>query len=101
MRAIGWIMVLLLTIAWLACEVQPPQAMHVDSEASWRRTCNGWERARWLTAQRTATQPTLHPVVIGLLQLLLAVTALVAFSRTPAVQPAKPPRGARERGDEG
>jgi hypothetical protein len=55
-----------------------------SDETVWRRTRDGWEPAGWLTPPVRAHKPALHPVVVGLLELLLAVTALVAGSRSAA-----------------
>lgn len=82
MRRIGWFLVLLVAIGWLACEIQLPGTSPAAGARldSWRRTRDGWERATWLTSQITSRRPALHPGVVALLELLLSLTILVAFS---------------------
>jgi len=105
MHRIGWILFFLGVVGWLACQL-PVDAPHADAGAqpsaresadsaqashafsraeagalSWRRTRSGWERPRWFIAQRSFRQPSLHPAVVGLLQLFVSLTALVALPR--------------------
>lgn len=80
MRWIGWIMTLLMTVGWAAAEIpvaEPPRAGLAYND--WRHTRDGWQRPTWLDASIPARQPTLHPGVLGMLQLLVSLTALVAF----------------------
>jgi len=82
MRRIGWFLALLVAIGWLACEIRLPgtptaSGVRLDS---WRRTRDGWEKATWLTSQIPSRRPALHPGVVGLLELLLSLAVVVAFS---------------------
>lgn len=116
MNSIGWLLLILSGPGRLAAEVPPAkiptaeeltagrsqgreptngllgthaQASSVGSESAWRRTRDGWERPAGWTFQRKARRPALHPVVVGLLEFLLAAAALIAFSeaRNPQSRP--------------
>lgn len=81
MRAIGWLLLVLLAVGWLAAEVpQPGAAQWAPDEDTWRRTADGWQRATWLVEPMPDHRPLLHPMVVGLFELLVAAMALVAFS---------------------
>lgn len=77
---------LLLGILWLASTIETPAA-HEPSMSSydsatqdWRRTAAGWER-RSSIEPRVAYRPaTPHPGIVGLLEVLLVVGIVVAYS---------------------
>ncbi len=96
MRRIGWLVVSLIGIGWLASKapLSKPQAAATPQGDLWRRTQTGWERAEWLTARSRTRADVLHPGVVGLLQLFGSVYALAAFS--PRVAPI-PPTGVTRR----
>ena len=84
MRWIGWLLLLLVGLAWVAAEVP----LHGDSPAPrcepvWRRTVDGWEKVTWWSDEPEVVRhcPTLHPMVVALLQMFLALGALIVFSR--------------------
>ena len=81
MRRFGWLLVLLAAVGWLATEVRPPETPTASDRPldCWRRTPDGWQRATWLAPQTPIRRPALHPVVVGLLELLVCLAALVAF----------------------
>ncbi|HUT90892.1 MAG TPA: hypothetical protein VMY37_15415 [Thermoguttaceae bacterium] len=81
MRRLGWLLVLLAAVGWLATEVRLPETPAAPDRPldSWRRTPDGWQRATWLAPQTPIRRPALHPVVVGLLELLVCLAALVAF----------------------
>ena len=81
MRSIGWLVVLLLAAGWLASEIPLTDAPAVsqDGPDGWRRTRFGWQQRTWSTPEAPVRRPALHPAVVGLLELLLSVLALVAF----------------------
>ena len=84
MRLIGWLLVILMGLGWLASEVPLPGSRpDGQPQTGWRRTCDGWERITWWTAQPETRRPVLHPTVVALLEMFLALAALVAFSRAP------------------
>jgi hypothetical protein len=86
-RWIGWLSLLLLALGWLAAEVPLDKARPDESLGRWRRTVDGWERPGWCTPQGGIHRPSLHPLVVGLLQGLLASAALVCLSPTAAHRP--------------
>jgi hypothetical protein len=79
-RSIGWLSLLLLALGWLAAEVPLAKAPPRESLDAWRRTVDGWERPCWPTFREKVHRPSLHPLVVGLLEGLLASAALIAFS---------------------
>ena len=82
MRWFGWVLLLLMAVGWLACEIpfsRTPSAPPRQLDC-WRRTPRGWEQADWLAPEIPERCPALHPGVVGLLELLVSVTALAAFS---------------------
>ena len=88
MRWCAWFLVLVVAAGWLASEVplaETPAAPRQQLDC-WRRTRDGWERADWLTPPSCVRRPGLHPGVVGLLEVLVSTTALMASSLR-----AKPP----------
>jgi hypothetical protein len=57
-----------------------PNASPPDTTAGWRRTNCGWQRVESLGPPPQSERPTLHPAIVGGLEILLTLTALVAFS---------------------
>ena len=85
MRWIGWLLLLLVAVGWLAAEVPlsgTPPATGLQTD--WRRTRDGWQRMNWLSEEVPLRRPALHPGLVALFVLLLSVTALVAFSTSTA-----------------
>ena len=84
-RRIGWMLLLLGAVGWMAAECPvrrtPPSA---GGQTEWRRTLDGWERASWLRAEVPVHRPALHPSVVGLLELFLSVGALAVFRQEAA-----------------
>lgn len=79
-RWIGWIIMLLMTVGWAAAELPLAEPSCAGLAATdWRYTSEGWQRPTWLDASIPTRRPALHPGVIGALQLLLSLMALVAF----------------------
>jgi hypothetical protein len=80
-QKIGWILAVLCGIGWLASEIPlPGDAPHspAQEEIVWRRTVNGWEKANDWTFEIDQSSPALHPVVLGLLMLMLSLTVGIA-----------------------
>lgn len=85
MRPIGLLLLLLLTLGWLGRELpgaanpsqQPTQGQF---EAGWRRTIDGWEQTDHWAPEVAFHRPALHPVLVGLLEILLSLVALVALA---------------------
>jgi hypothetical protein len=80
LRWIGWLSLWLFALGWLAAELPLEKARPGDTLTQWRRTVDGWERAAWLMPPASSPCPTLHPLVVGLLQAFLTLAALIAFS---------------------
>lgn len=60
------------------------QSKQVDFDSGWRRTVNGWEHeSAWRTPEPAQAPPVtrISPAVIGVLQLLTAIGALILFSK--------------------
>ncbi len=80
MRWIGGIILFLMIVGWAAAEYPLAEPPCVGLAATdWRYTSEGWQRPTWLDASIPTRQPALHPAVIGTLQLLVSLMALVAF----------------------
>ncbi|HUT12181.1 MAG TPA: hypothetical protein VMY42_16900 [Thermoguttaceae bacterium] len=91
MRSIAGLLLILLGSVWLAAElpsVTPSAAGNPHSD--WRRTRQGWEPMSCWAFENHVEYPTLHPMVVGLLELFLALAALIAFSKPPDRRPRKP-----------
>lgn len=90
MRRIGWFLVFLVGVGWLASQVRltDPYAASGGEPHCWRRTRDGWEQATWLAPETATGDPALHPSVVGLLQLLLSVSALIVFPGRIGARPA-------------
>ena len=69
MRFLAWIFVALVSLAWLATEIEAPPAAAREPAQHWRRTRHGWERiSRWQAPRRP-----LHPGWIAGVQALAAL----------------------------
>ena len=82
MRLIGGLLLLILAgLGYLASELSlgndSPQP---EPTTQWRRTVDGWEKPDWLTSDPPIRRPALHPTVVGLLQIFLALGALLFFA---------------------
>jgi len=73
-------LLLLLVAGWLATIVPLGDAESDGRLPAWRRTVNGWEHPTWATAGSEIGPPALHPAVVGALEALLSLLALLAFS---------------------
>lgn len=80
MRPVLWMVAILLAVGYVASEIRLPQSDEPTTvDTCWRRTENGWMRATWLAPAAPVQHPSLHPCVVGSLQLLLSTLALVAI----------------------
>jgi hypothetical protein len=81
MRRIGWLLLVLVGLMWVASRLPSERNSPAeDPAAAWRRTSHGWEQLDVQSAAERSTSPTLHPAIVGCLQVLLTLMALVAFS---------------------
>jgi hypothetical protein len=83
MRLIGWLLLFLVGLIWLASQL-PSDTSPAPGElaANWRRTAQGWERLA-LPGPASTAAPTFHPVIVGALEILLVLGAMLAFSSAP------------------
>ena len=70
------------------------EASAVGSDTSWRRTRDGWERSSQWALRQKSRAPAVHPIVVGLLEILLACAALIGFSEAGDDRPRAKPRPA-------
>lgn len=80
MLRIGWILFVLVTLGWVACELPSQPSTTNEPATVWRRTRDGWEHRDRVLVQ-AVRRPALHPVVIASLEILLTATAMLAVSR--------------------
>ncbi len=76
-----WVILLLCVLAvslWIAARVElegsPPSERSLPR---WVRTVDGWEIPRWL--ERHASDPSIHPVIVGTFIALASTLALLAL----------------------
>jgi hypothetical protein len=79
-RRIGWILLILFLLGWVASEV-PCQGPEPLPATVWRRTRDGWEHRDWVLPPREPYRPALHPLVIAAMEVLLSATAMLTLSR--------------------
>ena len=85
---------MLVALVWLAERLpSEPASSSSDATHGWRRTNHGWQRLESLHRPASSEPPSLHPAIVGGLEILLTLTALVAFS-------AGDPAAESRRGDE-
>ena len=89
MQRVGGALLVLLAAGWLASRIPAAPADPQPRETSWRRTCNGWERASWLHRPESRDRPALHPVVVGLAMVFFALAALIGLSPTAKSNPSR------------
>lgn len=84
LHRIAWLSLTIVAVGWLAVEIPLADSpLQTPCGTDWRRTRDGWQRrSEWVQANPPASHRLLHPVLIGLAQLLIATTSLVAFSPT-------------------
>lgn len=81
MQQIVGLVLILFGLGWLACEMPTAPAKQLSPvEVTWRRTCEGWERANWLRDDLSREPPALHPAILALVLLLFALAALMGLS---------------------
>lgn len=82
MQRIGWILLILFLLGWVASEV-PCQGPDSQPATVWRRTRDGWEHRDRVLPAPEPYRPALHPVVIAAMEVLLSATAMLALTRDP------------------
>ena len=97
MRMILGLLLIILGLGWLASETPiGNDSLQLNCGTHWRRTVDGWERANWIVGDEVIRRPALHPTVIALLQMLLAIAALILFAGKSKQQPRSQPASAAE-----
>jgi len=81
MQQIVGVILILFGLGWLASQIPAaPVKQPSPHETTWRRTCEGWERADWLRGDLSREQPALHPAILGLALIFFALAALLGLS---------------------
>jgi hypothetical protein len=81
MQQIIGVVLLLLGLGWLASQMPAAPAQPTSPhDTTWRRTCDGWERADWLRGDLSREQPALHPAILGLALMFFTLAALIGLS---------------------
>jgi len=86
MRRFRWLIFALFALPWLASEAAAPVMATEDIAAGWRRTRDGWQRVETFCPPIPYRRPALHPVVVGALEILLTMTAMLALSNEESVK---------------
>lgn len=81
MQQIVGVILILFGLGWLASEMPiAPAEQPPTHETTWRRTCEGWERADWLRSDLSREQPALHPAILGLGLMFFTLASLIGLS---------------------
>ena len=82
MHRVAWLLLILVSTAWIACEVdveapaiEPPSA----PETTWRRTARGWEKNQSWAPPIKPHDPAIHPAIVAAAQLLVGLFFLTAL----------------------
>ncbi len=90
-RRFRWLIIVVFFFPWLDNEVTgvrgtAGRAVAVqDVSGGWRRTREGWQRIELLRPAIPYRRPALHPAVVGSLEVLLTMTAMLALSANNVV----------------
>jgi len=103
-RSIRWLIIVLCVLPWLASGTVTGAPRTVgravaieDMSGGWRRTREGWERIELFRPVIQYRRPALHPAVVGSLEILLTMTAMLALSRQWGVNLAVHPQTIAEK----
>ena len=80
MRTFRRLIIASFILSWLASEATAPATATEDMSGNWRRTREGWQRIEGFRPPIPYRRPALHPAVVGSLELLLTMTAMLALS---------------------
>lgn len=92
MRGFRWLIIAVFLLPWLASETggvpgTPGRAVGgEDMSGPWRRTREGWQRIELLRPAIPYRRPVLHPVIVGSLEALLTMTAMLALQKNSPFQ---------------
>jgi hypothetical protein len=81
LRSAVWVLLAIWCVCWTMCQwdLTPPEGA-TPPPCTWRRTVHGWERNTEWKLPPKPYEPTLHPLIVGSLQGLIAILALATFS---------------------
>jgi hypothetical protein len=85
------LIIALFVMLWFTSLAAAPAMATEDASGGWRRTANGWQRIEVLGPGIPYRRPALHPAVVGLLEILLTMTAMLALSEEFGVESAVRP----------
>lgn len=74
-------LVALLAVGGVGCSLSGDRTAPPATDV-WRRTCDGWQEAYWLTAAVPDRAARFHPLCAALLQTMLAAMGLMANIRS-------------------
>lgn len=78
-RLAGWLLFVLVILGWALSEIPVARTpANEPSAPTWRRTSDGWQRQNAWTVPPPRS-PRLHPTILGTLQVLVSVGALIAL----------------------
>jgi predicted metal-dependent hydrolase len=80
LRKFRWLIIVLFVLPWLASDAIAPALASEDVSGGWRRTRQGWQRVELVRPAIQYRRPALHPAVVGSLEVLLTMTAMLALS---------------------
>ena len=81
MLRIRLLVVGLFVVTWLAGDAAHSSLAAEGRFDAWRQTRDGWQRSdNFLAPPIEYRRPALHPLVVGLLEILLTITAMLTFS---------------------
>ncbi len=80
MRTFRWLIIALFLVPWLAGNAIAPSDAAEDMSGGWRRTNHGWQRVEVVCPPMQYRRPALHPALVGSLEVLLTMTAMLSLS---------------------
>jgi hypothetical protein len=83
MRRYLWLMIALIVFPGPPGEAIAPAL----ADGPWRRTQEGWQRVDTFVTPVQYRRPALHPAVVGSLEVLLTMTAMLALSNPAGRKP--------------
>ncbi|NLE39006.1 MAG: hypothetical protein GX621_13365 [Pirellulaceae bacterium] len=84
MRTAVCLAAVLVVLGWMLSEAPVARtSLDEPTVTVWRRTSEGWQRPEDWSEPPVVRRPNLHPLVVGSLQLLVSLAALVAFPDGP------------------
>ena len=81
MHRVAWLLLILISSAWFACEVdvQAPAIESLPRETTWRRTARGWEKNPGWAPPVKPYEPAIHPAIVATAQLFVGLFFLAAL----------------------